>query len=208
MNTMTANIIKNIHSQLIYNRRIHQLHKHLNSMISPSTHSVLDVGCGDGLLTSMLSQSLPHISFQGVDVLPRPRSHINVKIFDGYTLPYGDNTFDTVMFVDVLHHTTHPERLLREASRVARRHVIIKDHVTTGSIDNQILSFMDWVGNSCHRVALPYNYKNKPEWQQMTAASNLAPADSIHQLKLYPAPFTYLFDRELHFIGKYHVING
>jgi ubiquinone/menaquinone biosynthesis C-methylase UbiE len=208
MNTVTANVIKNIHSQLIYNRRIHQLHKHLSALISPTTHAVLDVGCGDGLLTSMLSQTLPHMSFQGIDVLPRPRSHINVKIFDGYTLPYRDNAFDTVLFVDVLHHTTHPEQLLREASRVARRHVIVKDHLTAGSIDDHILSFMDWVGNSCHRVALPYNYKSETEWQQMVASSDLTPVELMHQLHLYPAPFTHLFDRGLHFIGKYHVIKG
>ncbi len=205
MNTLTSSVLRNIHSHLIYNRRIRQLHHHFAEMISPTTHSVLDVGCGDGLLTSLLSQSLPHMYFQGIDVLERPKSHINIKLFDGYTIPYRDKSFDTVLFVDVLHHTTHPDRLLSEAARVARKHVIIKDHVCEGVIDTQVLSFMDWVGNACHRVALPYNYKSTLQWQQLATQQNLHPVTIRKNLSLYPMPFNFLFEQHLHFIGKFRV---
>ncbi len=43
--------------------------------------------------------------------------------FDGLTLPLADHSVDVVLFVDVLHHTADPLILLREAARVARRHV-------------------------------------------------------------------------------------
>jgi SAM-dependent methyltransferase len=205
MNTLTSSVLRNIHSHLIYNRRIRQLHHHVTELISPTTHSVLDVGCGDGLLTSLLSHSLPHMYFQGIDVLERPKPHINIKLFDGYTIPYRNKSFDTVLFVDVLHHTTHPDRLLREAARVARKHIIIKDHISEGSIDTRVLSFMDWVGNACHRVALPYNYKSMLQWQQLATQQNLHPITIRNDLALYPMPFNYLFDQHLHFLGKFRV---
>jgi hypothetical protein len=36
---------------------------------------------------------------------------------------------DLIANVDVLHHTTEPMILLREASRVARQVILIKDHL-------------------------------------------------------------------------------
>ena len=63
----------------------------------------------------------PDLEITGVDVLVRPKNHIPVQLFDGRQLPFPDQSFDAVMFVDVLHHTDDPSVLLREAKRVARK---------------------------------------------------------------------------------------
>ena len=68
------------------------------------------------------------------------------------------------MLVDVLHQTDDPMNLLREAVRVARQAIVIKDHLLQGAFAYPTLRFMDWVGNARHGVALPYNYWTPAEW--------------------------------------------
>ena len=57
-----------------------------------------------------------------------------------------------------------PTVLLREAARVARQGVVIKDHTRDGILAGPILRFMDFVGNAHHGVALPYNYWPRRCW--------------------------------------------
>src|SRR5205085_9858791 len=124
----------------------------------PQSASTLDVGCGDGQLASEIIRSRPDLSFKGIDVLVRPESAIPVSAFDGAHIPFPDCSFDVVMFSDVLHHTDDPLVLLREAARVARRSIVIKDHLIKGLLARPTLAFMDRVGNRRHGVPLPYNY--------------------------------------------------
>ena len=63
----------------------------------------------------------------GIDVLVRDHAHIPVVKFDVTSIPFPDRSFDTLVFVDVLHHTNDPVLLLREAARVARNTIVIKD---------------------------------------------------------------------------------
>ena len=64
------------------------------------------------LLAKVLSERRPDLSLQGLDVLPRAESHIPVRMFDGEHIPYPDKSFDVVLFVDVLHHTSDALALL------------------------------------------------------------------------------------------------
>ena len=57
-----------------------------------------------------------------------------------------------------------PRQLLREAVRVARRGLLIKDHTLTGFLAGPTLRLMDRVGNQRHGVALPYNYWTQQQW--------------------------------------------
>ena len=106
------------------------------------------------------------------------------------------------MFVDVLHHVDDPLLLLQEAMRVGRS-VVIKDHFREGFLAGAILRFMDWVGNAHHGVALPYNYWSKAEWDAALEAVGLKPVDMKGSLGLYPAPASWIFERDLHFIGRF-----
>ena len=83
------------------------------------------------------------------------------------------------MFIDVLHHTSDPRVLQREAARVSRRWIIIKDHARTGLGAGPTLRFMDWVGNARYGVALPYNYWRESQWNQAFAGLNLRPVRAV-----------------------------
>lgn len=161
---------------------------------------ILDVGAGDGSLDSRLLDLRPDLKVTGVDVLIRPQTSIRVVRFDGESLPFPDKSFDIVMFVDVLHHAITATRLLKEASRVGRG-VVIKDHVRDGLLSGPTLRFMDFIGNARFGVALPYRYWTHQEWKDAFRGADLEPSTWIGRLELYARPFTWIFDRHLHFIA-------
>jgi SAM-dependent methyltransferase len=196
-----VNFIENFHQRYALENRVRVLSDHLVDLIPPGAR-VLDVGCGDGLLTSLLQQRRTDLEVSGIDVLVRPESHIPLKRFDGRVIPYEDASFDVVMFVDVLHHTEDPLILLREAVRVARRAIVIKDHTCNGVLASLTLRFMDRVGNARHGVALPYNYWPRQKWMQAFDLLDLKIGVWKHRLKLYPQPASLLFDRSLHYLAR------
>lgn len=162
---------------------------------------VLDVGCGDGTIDAVIGETVPGLSLRGIDVLVRPRTSIPVEPFDGKHLPLPDLSVDAVMFIDVLHHTADQMVLLREASRVARKLVLIKDHTMDGPLAYPTLRLMDWVGNAQHGVALPYNYWPERRWREAFATLNMAITRWDARLGLYPFPGSLVFERGLHFIA-------
>jgi len=157
-----VSISERIHER-IYGRRIRVLAQNLSKMI-PRHVSVLDVGCGDGLLAHSIGRLRPDLSFQGIEVLLRPETHIEVREFDGSRIPFSENSFDVVMMVAVLYHTNDPCVLLREVSRVATQSIVLKHHLLTGWMSGPTLRFMDRVGNARHCVALPFNYWRPGQW--------------------------------------------
>ena len=170
--------------------------------------TVLDVGCGDGLIDRHILDRRPDLSIAGIDVMLRHKAHISVQKFDGSTIPYKDDDFDFVLFIDVLHHMSDPMVLLREACRVARQGIVLKDHNVDGLLAGPTLKFMDWVGNAPHGVVLPYNYWAKRRWQQAFQALGLEPVYMQPDLGLYPPPMSFLFDRSLHFIARLDKSSG
>jgi SAM-dependent methyltransferase len=183
----------------VYGRRIRVLARHLSELL-PRDALVLDVGSGDGLLAKRVMELRPDLRIEGVDVLARPTSHIPVTLFDGVTLPFATGEFDAVMMVDVLHHAARQDELLAETARVAKRALVIKDHVLTGVLAQPTLAFMDWVGNARHGVALPYNYWSEQRWRGAWSALGLRVATRRDALGLYPWPASLAFERGLHFI--------
>jgi ubiquinone/menaquinone biosynthesis C-methylase UbiE len=166
----------------------------------PPHASVLDIGCGDGRLAQRVAQLRPDISITGIEVLVRDKIFIPVKTFDGITIPYPNHSFDIAMLIDVLHHTEDPVTLLREAMRVAKGQVLIKDHTQDGLLAGLRLRFMDYVGNARHGVNLPFKYWPRAKWQSVWRDLGLHVVSWNSQLRLYPWPVTYLFDASLQFV--------
>ena len=97
-------------------------HNYLNK-----TTKVLDVGCGGGFL----SNELAHAGLQvtGVDLsedsllvarkFDQTKS-VNYLVADAYALPFPDNSFEVLTAMDFLEHVEHPEKVIKEFSRVLK----------------------------------------------------------------------------------------
>lgn len=79
---------------------------------------VLDVGAWDCSLAREL-RDRKGCDVHGVDVVDKNRTDVPFRTFDGRTLPFeGDERFDVVMLMYVLHHSADDSALLHEARRV------------------------------------------------------------------------------------------
>jgi len=194
------------HHAFVFERRTRVLAELLAAQI-PQGASVLDVGCGDGTVASRIAELRPDISIRGVEYLVRPECKIECRSFDGLTLPYPDRSFDLCMFVDVLHHTQDPAILLRDAVRVTRGFVLLKDHLDENILDDITLRFMDWVGNRPHGVVLTYNYQSRKQWAANFSQCGLKEESWKGDVPLYPWPFSLVVGRGLHFITLLKKIN-
>ena len=97
--------------------------------------SVLDVGCGEGVLAREWAERLDgqgHVV--GVDLEDaalreewsgRTGPNLEFSAFDGGELPFEANSFDAACAIEVLEHVPDPERTLAEMVRVARTHVLL-----------------------------------------------------------------------------------
>ena len=196
-----------LHSNFTYDRRVQVLAKLMADQIDPGS-TILDIGCGDGQISELVASKVPDSDISGIDVMERSVANIPVAKYDGRNIELADNSVDVCTFVDVLHHADDPFRVLQEAGRVARKSIVIKDHLADGLLSWQILRFMDWVGNERHGVALPYNYLKQAQWNDYFDQLGWTIDSWNTSLAIYPWWCSWAFDRQLHFVARLSVAGG
>jgi SAM-dependent methyltransferase len=194
-------MLTRLHKLLIRDRRIRVLTEHVTPWIGPGDH-VLDIGSGTGKIAANLQRSQPLAAITGIDILIQPETPIKVVQYDGKTIPFPDKSFDTVIILDVLHHTENPGMLLKEAVRVAKNRIIIKDHFSENRLDHAILKFMDDTGNSYLGIDRTYNYYSRKQWHDLFKANGLTVEKLNSHPRLYTFPLSLFFDRGLHFVAS------
>ena len=102
--------------------------------------TVCDVGCGAGGLVAHI-QSLG-VKAAGIDPDPAKVAEgraagLELRAGAAESLPFPDQSFDVVTFENSLHHVTDIGRALAEATRVARRAIVILDPWFDLSIPSQ-----------------------------------------------------------------------
>ena len=193
--------IEKIHESFVKSCQLNVLADHFSKLL-PDKATVMDVGSGDGGLAVAIKTRKPNLEIRGIDTLIRDEIQIPVDLFDGQVIPADDNSTDFVMFSDVLHHTDDPMVMIREAERVARKAVLIKDHLADGFLALPTLRFMDGVGNRRFGVRLPYNYWRSDQWESAFDELNLKKEAYRNRIKLYPAWANWCFGRGLHFVAR------
>lgn len=165
---------------------------------------MLDVGCGAGSLAQAVlsDSSCPEgVEIRGLEVQSRPGAPIEVETYDGRTIPLPDRAVDVVLLADVLHHADQPARLLRDAGRVARRLVIVKDHHLRGPFAHGLIALMDWAGNSIFGVPCRYEYLTPGQWRDLFTECGLKVAEQHDAVRLFPPLYRLVFPDRLHLLA-------
>ena len=96
--------------------------------------SVLDVGCGEGVLTCEWAERLPGGRVVGIDLddpklkaewAERARPNLEFRAEEATRLTFADDEFDMASAIEVLEHVPEPESTLAEMVRVARRWLLV-----------------------------------------------------------------------------------
>lgn len=112
---------------------------------------VLEVGAGDGSILQWLSTQNFAPEYHAVDISESGVQYIqsrnianlkSVQVFDGYHLPFGDDSFDLIILSHVLEHVEHERLLLRELKRVAKMCVIEVPRDYKPGVDKRIQHFL------------------------------------------------------------------
>lgn len=90
--------------------------------------SLLDIGCGGGILTESLTHYYPKMKISGCDISSKAieyakkygHSKVQYKSYDGVTLPYSKNSFDVCTCFDVMEHVLDEKFFLKEVRRVLK----------------------------------------------------------------------------------------
>ncbi|WGQ07583.1 class I SAM-dependent methyltransferase [Pedobacter gandavensis] len=114
---------------------------------------ILEVGAGDGSILHYLNEwnfgtelYALEIADSGVELI-RKRNLSKLKEvsrFDGYSIPYPDDSFDLIILAHVLEHVEHERVLLRELKRVAKYVVIEVPLDYRFGVDKRMKHFLDY----------------------------------------------------------------
>ena len=123
---------------------------------------ILDFGCGlGGVSEKLISDGYEVVS---LDVRDISLTDVKPVIYDGKKIPFKNDSFDVALVLAVLHHTTSPEKLLKEVGRVAERIVLLED-VYDGWLGKYITFLFDSLFN-LEFFGHPHSNKSDKEWKE------------------------------------------
>jgi SAM-dependent methyltransferase len=96
--------------------------------------SLLDVGCGEGVLVHKWAQRLGERRVVGIDLeeesiqagwSERQAPNLEYHVMHAENLPFAESEFDLACAIEVLEHVPDPEHTLAEMARCAERHLLV-----------------------------------------------------------------------------------
>jgi 2-polyprenyl-3-methyl-5-hydroxy-6-metoxy-1,4-benzoquinol methylase len=96
--------------------------------------SLLDVGCGEGVLTQRWAERLAPRRVVGIDLEDpaiqaewdkRRVANLDYRVMKAENLPFADGEFDLATAIEVLEHVPDPAHTVAEMARVASGHLLV-----------------------------------------------------------------------------------
>lgn len=115
--------------------------------------SVIDIGSGNGSVLYWLDKNSfckdivsLEISESGLEKIKQRnlKSVKKVQWFDGYKIPYEDNSFDLALCSHVIEHVEYPRMLIREITRVSKRQILEVPIDFSWNVDKKTTHFLSY----------------------------------------------------------------
>ena len=158
--------------------------------------SVLDVGCGEGVLTYEWAQRLGDARIVGIDLddpelraewETRRRDNLEYRVEEATRLSFAAGEFDVAAAIEVLEHVPDPEATVAEMARVAERWLLV-------SVPREPL----WRGLNMARGSYWGSLGNTPghlnHWSRRSFESLLSRHGAVEEARS-PFPWTMLLVR-------------
>ncbi len=158
--------------------------------------SLLDVGCGEAVLTHKWAQRLGERRVVGIDLddpllhaewEQRQAPNLRYHVMKAENLPFAGGEFDVATAIEVLEHVPDPAHTVAEMARVASRHLLV-------SVPREPL----WRGLNMARGAYLKQLGNTPghlnHWSKRSFVSLLSRHGDVVEARS-PFPWTMLLVR-------------
>jgi SAM-dependent methyltransferase len=164
--------------------------------VQADPRSLLDVGCGEGVLVEKWARRLRDRRVVGID-LDDPQLHaqwrqrtapnLEYRVMKAENLPFAEDEFDVATAIEVLEHVPDPAHTVAEMARVAQRWLLV-------SVPRELL----WRGLNMARGAYLRDLGNTPghlnHWSKRSFVSLLARHGEVVEARS-PFPWTMLLVR-------------
>lgn len=167
----------------------------LFELAAPS--SVLDVGCGEGVLVHRWAQRLgEERRVVGIDLeeesiqagwAERQAPNLEYRIMEAANLPFATGEFDLASAIEVLEHVPDPEHTLAEMARCAQRHLLV-------SVPREPLWRMLNMARGAYWPALGNTPGHLNHWSRRAFVALLSRHGEVVQVRS-PFPWTMLLVR-------------
>jgi SAM-dependent methyltransferase len=158
--------------------------------------SILDIGCGEGVLTCKWAERLGDGRVVGIDLedpklqaewAKRTRPNLEYRTMLAENLPFADGEFALAAAIEVLEHVPDPEHTVEEMARCASRHLLV-------SVPREPL----WRGLNMARGAYWRDLGNTPghvnHWSKRSFVEQLSRHGEVVEARS-PIPWTKLLVR-------------
>jgi 2-polyprenyl-3-methyl-5-hydroxy-6-metoxy-1,4-benzoquinol methylase len=165
-------------------------------MARAEPRSLLDVGCGEGVLVHRWAQSLPGKRIVGIDLeeesiqagwAERQAPNLEYRTMLAEDLPFAADEFDLATAIEVLEHVPDPEHTVAEMARCAERHLLV-------SVPREPLWRMLNMARGAYIPQLGNTPGHLNHWSRRSFAKLLSQHGEVVELRS-PFPWTMLLVR-------------
>jgi SAM-dependent methyltransferase len=178
----------------VVRRLMERFHGSLDELWAKAApESVLDVGCGEGVLTHEWAGRLGDGRIVGIDLddpklraewAKRTRANLEYRVEEATSLSFSDDEFDMATAIEVLEHVPKPEETVAEMARVARRWLLV-------SVPREPLWRMTNMARGAYWRTLGNTPGHVNHWSQVAFKSLLSRHGTIEDVRS-PFPWTML----------------
>lgn len=138
-------------------------------------------------LKKLNNQKNKNIFFYNINVLLKNKKKYNFCLINDVIHHIGIEKEETI--INILNNLVYVSKI-----------VFIKDHFQQGIISNNIIRFMDFLGNYFNDVNTPKKYYSKRSFQELLKKMKIRTVEKILSIKLYPSFLLFMSNPNFHFV--------